>query len=39
MAAHPHSFYPTCLLLDLDDTLYQVEEIPNIVRSNIQGQF
>ncbi|BDA41297.1 probable suppressor of disruption of TFIIS [Coccomyxa sp. Obi] len=37
MAAHSHSFYPTCLLLDLDDTLYQVEEIPDIVRRNIQG--
>lgn len=33
----PPSFTPTCLLLDLDDTLYQVEEIPDIVRRNIQG--
>ncbi len=38
MAAHNHSFYPTCLLLDLDDTLYQVAEIPDIVRRNIQGE-
>jgi len=27
------------LLIDLDDTLYQVHEAPELVRENIQGEY